>query len=113
MKPLKIGSPLYATVSYQWSSPRSRHYIVGETAGLWLVSPVKRGGIGAYRVNKKTLMQRDGVQKGMPRQWFTEAQHRDKEYVDMHRNGIERSLIGCSAEQLRAVAAITGYGMAK
>ena len=74
--------------------------IDGETPGCWLV--------GNRTINKRTL--KTAIKSGFSgTQFYTDTDKDDNIWRKDHLYKIERSLTGCSTDQLRQIAKIIGY----
>lgn len=114
-KPIAIGTYLYAQTGrgHRADEAFTSHLVVGDTGQSWLVStePGRKPALTGRtrKINKKTMLEANGYQAGMPMRWYTQPAMMDKRYTEANRFKIARMVEHCEADQLRAIAAIVGF----
>jgi hypothetical protein len=115
-----VGSYLYAPKG-SWGRAHDgrgkytldKFMILDETTQSWLVSSVPGRspplGVRKCRVNKHTMLEADGIQKGMALRWFTKDGAADHLYREANRWKIAKMVEHADAGQLRQIAEIVGY----
>lgn len=112
---IRVGMWLYGLNNAATNSarrPRKEDYhageIVAETTQLWLVRVGKSE--RHRRVNKRTMLERDGHYRGSPRKWWIEGDLNAHLFCEEHARHIGHAVMAHKdAQDLKRIAIIVGY----